>query len=544
MNLSKVREKLLMYLSKNYPYRVYKTISTFYNMKKELDVRLSGDIYQEANLNKKRILINLIELQHPQFFNVLFLAEALRQRGADIKVLVCDSTLQGCEVKSVRSGLDPCFTCRFNLKNITPKFNVKFIKISEYITNSDLENIRMDAKRILDNKKLITKESVDITTIVNDSVVRYFYGGQDTYTAKKVKSIKLDHIVSSMIGIHVANKIYLKWRPDSILSHMGSYSAFAPYSMVSGKYSIKNNFISQSNFDKHKIILNAHELHKGDSRFRKWSNYRNNSPLTDLESRELDGFISARFSGKSNSFRENNYFTDKGFLDQIFIDPKKTNIFLFPSIYWDIGISNSVEGIYSDVIEWVLDTVEALKDNKNICLYIKPHPGESITTDPSNKGVIDFIIEKFGDIPKNMTIINADMKIMPYDLFPYIDIGLVFWGTLGLEMLLKNIPTICVGGSPYSFLESTSYPSSKKEYLKQLLGSKDLAKPDSNEVRLFAYFYFIKTLIPWTMTSQYMGGVSNISFSNLKQIQSGENKYLDHLCDCILEPDQKVIENW
>jgi len=501
-------------------------------------------MYIVDNLNKKRILINLIELNHEQFYRVLLLAEALRLRGADIKVLVCDSTLQGCEIKSVRSGLDPCFTCRYNLKNVTPKFNVKFIKLSEYVNDIDLENIRKDAKRILNNKKLITKESIDITEVVNDSVVRYFYGGQNAYTVKKVRSIKLDHIVTSMIGIHAANKIYLKWKPDSILSNMGSYSSYSPYHIVAEKYSIECNFISQSNFDKYKVILNAHELFRGDSRYRKWTDLRNSALLTDEESRQLDGFISLRFSGKSNSFRENSYFNDKSFSNNFLIDSKKTNIFLFPSIFWDVGISEWGSGTYGDVVEWVLDTVEALKDHKDICLYIKPHPGETITTDPSNMGVVDFIIQKFGSIPRNMTIITADMKIKTYELFPYIDIGLVFRGTLGLEMLLNNIPVISTGLSPYSFLDSNTYPSSRKEYMELLLGNKELSKPDSDEVRLFAYFYFIKTLIPWTLTSQFMGSVVNLSFSSLEEIQSEENKYLDHLCDCILLPDHKVIENW
>ena len=240
MIFSKFRRKLLAYLQKNFLYRVYKTKKNFYLIKNELDVRLNSDMHKVDNLNKKRILINLIELNHYQFYRVLFLAEALRLRGADIKVLVCDSTLQGCEIKSVRSGLDPCFTCRFNLKNVTPKFNVNFIKLSEYVTDIDLENIRKDAKRILGNKKLITKESIDITGVVNDSVVRYFYGGQNAYTAKKIKSIKLDHIVSTMIGIHAANKIYSQWRPHSILSNMGSYSAYSPYNIVAEKYSIKS----------------------------------------------------------------------------------------------------------------------------------------------------------------------------------------------------------------------------------------------------------------------------------------------------------------
>ena len=98
MIFSKFRRKLLAYLQKNFLYRVYKTKKNFYLIKNELDVRLNSDMHKVDNLNKKRILINLIELNHYQFYRVLFLAEALRLRGADIKVLVCDSTLQGCEI--------------------------------------------------------------------------------------------------------------------------------------------------------------------------------------------------------------------------------------------------------------------------------------------------------------------------------------------------------------------------------------------------------------------------------------------------------------
>ena len=41
------------------------------------------------------------------------------------------------------------------------------------------------------------------------------------------------------------------------------------------------------------------------------------------------------------------------------------------------------------------------------------------------------------------------MKIKPYDLFPYIDLGIIYSGTLGLEMALSNVPVVSVGCTPY-----------------------------------------------------------------------------------------------
>jgi hypothetical protein len=541
----KLSRRTLSYISNTLLYRILKTIWSFFLIKDVLREQLKEDLCAVAvdDSNKKRILITLIETSHYQFYHLLFLAEALRLRGADVKVLVCDSTLQGCELKSIRSGLDPCFSCRFNLKNIIPIFNVDFIKLSEYVTSNDLKSIKKYAKKIINKDKLITKDSIDITTVVNDSIHRYFYGGNNTYTSKKVKAIKLDHIVSTIIGINAANQIYLRWKPDSVLSNMDAYSAWSPYKIIADKHSIKFNLISLTQFDNYKKILNMQEIFESNSRYEKWMNSRNSTSLTDRETSQLDGFLSTRFSGQSEIFKENNFFDDKIFSNQFPIDPKKTNIFLFSNIFWDVGLSQR-KGLYDDVIEWVLDTVEILKDNKDICLYIKPHPGEEYSSSPSNGRVVDLIIERFDNIPKNMTIIAPNMKIKSYDLFPFIDIGLVFNGTIGLEMLINNVPIINTGMSPYSFLDSVSSPSSREEYIELLLGNKELEKPVGDEVRLFAYFYFIKTQIPWVLTSQARGGgIGNSSFSSLKEIQSGENRFLDHLCNCILD-ENKIIENW
>jgi len=539
----KLSRKRVAYISNTLLYRVLKTIWSFFLIKDVLSEQLNEDMCEVDDSNKKRILITLIETSHYQFYHLLFLAEALRLRGADVKVLVCDSTLQGCELKSIRSGLDPCFSCRFNSKNIIPKFNVDFIKLSEYVTRNDLKSIKKYAKKIIDKDKLITRESIDITTVVNDSIDRYFYGGKEAYSAEKVKAIKLDHIVSTIIGINAANQIYLRWKPDSVLSNMDAYSAWSPYYIMADKYSIKYNVINLTEFDNYKKILNLYELFESNSRYEKWMNSRNNAPLTGMETSQLDSFLSSRYSGQSEIFKENDYFGDKIFSNQFPIDPKKTNIFLFSNIFWDVGISQ-YKGIYDGVIEWVLDTVEILKDNKDICLYIKPHPGEEYSASPSNRGVVDFIIERFGNIPKNMTIITPNMKIKSYDLFPFIDIGLVFNGTIGLEMLINNVPVINTGMSPYSFLDSASSPASRGEYIELLLGNKEPSNPSSDEVRLFAYFYFIKTHIPWVLTSQARGGgIGNFSFSSLKEIQSGENRFLDHLCNCIID-ENKIIEDW
>ena len=61
---------------------------------------------------------------------------------------------------------------------------------------------------------------------------------------------------------------------------------------------------------------------------------------------------------------------------------------------------------------------------------------------------------------------------------------------------------------------------------------------------MFSYFLFKKTLIPWNLTKKAYGdNFEGYSINHLNELEEGQNKYLDHLCDCILN-ENKVPESW
>ncbi len=143
------------------------------------------------------------------------------------------------------------------------------------------------------------------------------------------------------------------------------------------------------------------------------------------------------------------------------------------------------------------------------------------------------------------SFISPELKIKPYDLFSFIDVGLVYNGTLALEMLWSDIPVIGAGLSPYNHLNSISTPENRTKYMELLLGRTKIAKNNSNEIELFLYFFFIKSLIPWTLTERaYNYPFKGHDFQSVDELKPGNDKYLDHLCNCILYPDLTVVENW
>ena len=192
------------------------------------------------------------------------------------------------------------------------------------------------------------------------------------------------------------------------------------------------------------------------------------------------------------------------------------------------------------MVEWLVYSVEALKNNKDVHLYIKPHPAEVLDSSSSLKGVEQLLREHFGNLPENVTIIEPELRIKTYDLFEFIDLGVVFSGTLGFEMTLADVPVAAVGKTPMNSLGFCFEPKTHDEYWQCLLGE---APPflQKGYLKLFAYFYFIKTTMPWTISEQAFDDRSGkFAFDCLDDLMPGQNEILDHLCNSILYPEHVV----
>lgn len=513
-------------------------------LKKQLEFK--SNITLPLNLYSKKILIPLIETSHYQYLQILIVAKALQLRGADVKVLFCGSRLDGCEIKNSRTqSKDPCLNCRFNAKEVVPLFQLDTLYLGDFISDSEVKSLRTSALRIANSypEKYI-HDGIDLIPIVNDSVTRFFYGKlhEDTQT---LMSCRVQHLTSAMISCEVAKKINKSFCPDIIFNNMNVYTAWEPYYRYFQKEQ-KSLFICSINpFNYHAITLNSMELYMSDSRYEKFKKNRGSSYLNDDEKDELIKFVNNRTSFKTDIFKDLNCFQDNQDIGaKLSIDPNKKNLFLFSNIYWDVGLSETGK-LFSSVIEWALETIDLIKDDDTCHLYIKTHPGERYDSSPSSKGIDDFIYEKYPVLPKNVTLILPEYKIIPYQLFPHVDLGIVFNGTIGLEMLLHNIPVVTTGLSPYGGIGLVHEPESLEEYKNILLGKVLPLKPSIDEVNLFAYFYFIKSLIPWTLTRQaYSDNFKGFTFDSLDDIMQGKDKYLDHICNCILDPENTIIEGW
>jgi len=496
---------------------------------------------------RPRVLMPQIETNHYQFFQMLVLGKALQLRGADVKVLLCGSRLAGCEIKNVnnRDWKDPCVTCRFNDRNVTAMYGLDTVRLTDLVSDEIVSAIEKVATSLSTNyPSRYLYKGINIIPIVNDSVIRFYYGAVPTDPAM-LAPVRRQHLITAMISLDAAERLNGTFAPEVILNNMFVYSMAEPYfRYFANVEGVRQATVSITPVDYNSVILNIMEHFRSSERFRRYVRSRNGAPLTPTESTALRTRLEARMAGRIRMFKDLGYFKEvSGIKDVLKIDDKRRNIFLFSNIYWDLATGET--GQFGDILTWIFDTIEILKDRPDVHLYIKAHPGEKYDSAPSAKGVADFIHEKFPVFPEHVTLILPEMRIKPYDLFPWIDLGLVYSGTLGLEMLLSGIPVAIAGKAPFSGLGFAHEPASLNEYAKVLLGETPPLTPNKEELQLFGYYYLIKNFVPWNLTKQAYGDVfDGYTFNSLADLMPGKNPQLDHICNCILDPDNTVIEQW
>lgn len=500
------------------------------------------------NPKPKRILITMVETSHYQFLHVLGIAKALQLRGHDIKVLLCDETLPGCELKSVANEAkkDVCWMCRFNRKELVPIFGLETISYSDILSSVETNQLKKEAEAYVSGIEATSLTNhTDLDQCIRDSVVRYFYGDVPE-DSKVVERITLAHAQTALVNKVASRRIDDLWRPDVVFANMTAYSTWYPIFLY---YGDRMKTISMSDFNFFGMTFNFHEYFQSTKRYLEFKNSRNRRYLNESERDRIEGFFRQRVEGKDRLFVRDDCFSEDPELadlaEVLGIDPAKRKLFLFSNLFWDIGLSEP-GALYGGVVDWVLDTIRLLKDNTDIQLFIKTHPAELYGPAQSRKGMPEIIRESFTEEElANVFIIGPELRLKPYVLFPFIDCAILFQGTLGLELLHSEVPVISCSRGVYSGLDFVHEPGTREEY-RSMLENAGVKHFDRDEFYLLAYFYFIKAVIPWRISQTvYASSIANsFNISNLEALSQGKDPYLDHLCDCIVSPESTVPESW
>lgn len=455
-------------------------------------------------------------------------------------MVICNKTLSMCTTHfTIRKPFNP-WICK-NCSNFSKKFyeitKLPYDCYNDYITQNEIESIKNSVNKMSVEKcENYVYKDVTVGYHAVISTQRYFLG--DMPSRLTYEPILRTELINAMISIDVAEKVLNKEQPDILISSHGCYSSWGSFSDYFMNKGVSIYVWGPGEEDTIRFVYPK-------SDFKKYFNeIRQNKTLDEKEEKELDSFFNRRKKGEEGQltlygFTETTEETLKKKFN--FENFDKTYV-MFPNVPWDSAAFTTGEKIaFKDIYDWFLYNVELFKNLPKFQLIIKIHPSE-VKVMESKTTIVEFLKDKCFPLTENIKIIPPDTTISPYSLFPFIDVGLVYTGTVGLEMSMNAIPVI-TGGSAHYANKGFTYDSIIKEEYTKLL-SKDISiSPNQQKLaKLYAYFYFIKSFIPRSFI--FYNNLIDIGWNihSLDEAKPGKNKYIDHICDYIIKG--KVYQNW
>ena len=436
------------------------------------------------------------------YFDAIF-GHAFRKLGCDVKMLYCDGFLNSCDANTIFRNQKPqCFVCKKLGSCVRNSLNLDPIFYRQYISESDVEEIKKKVAVLRDEELLNYKYlGVKVGEHAYTSTIRYFLFGDVDLNNPKEVSILREKVVFAMIAVKVAERVYLKEKPDVFFMLHGVYSTWGPFRdfchLKGVDTVIYMNMPSRFGY----FIFNRNSKPNDIVSVGAWNKFRK-LPLREKEEKQIDDFLFRRRKGKvgdQEMYRENFDNTKKDvILGSLSKSKYSRRYVMYPNLAWDNALEGQASKIFENIFSWLDETIEFFKEKKDYQLIIKPHPAE-LVWEGSNKGVRDYIYEKHGSLPENIIVLNPSVPLRAYDLIDNDTIAIVFNGTLGMELLAVGIPVLVLADIHYKEDAGVAYKvDTLKKYFDLLNNPKELVLFTEANVKLakkYAYFYFFKSMV-------------------------------------------------
>ena len=498
------------------------------NYIKQLKSLLNISITKDPNSGKV-YLINSVDLASDFQSAVEFiLALYLTKRGCNV-VILYDDLMKHIDRETVimKYSFQAKNKARFLINKIIANNskNITFCSYSSLVASVDeIHNVVDDIYK----SKPFVYDNINIDEDVESSLIRFVHNGTTVCDSNVKKNHVLRSIFNAVVSIEVAKNSFERYLPKNVISVHTVYSSWGPfmkYFKVKGVEPVQ--WSKGQAFDNSIFITKWHNRQNSDMYYA-WR-LRKEKPIDDFEKQVLLDFMDKRFnrtSGFTKYIKGN--VSDNAF--NIIDKFEKDNTYaIFPNILWDNALTDA-DTVFNDVMEWLELTIRFLISiDANI--IIRAHPAEVSFMKPTIS-IIDIIKTITPEINyyNKIVFIKAESSISSYWLCERIKAGIIYNGTLGLEMAFKGVPVVFGGAPPYSEYCGLQFPETKAVYFEYIVNPVLVqSNNELNKVQLltFMYMYFFEFEIrmPFLEDNEW----AKLNFSSAKNILNEGHPVLDRI---------------
>ncbi len=343
----------------------------------------------------------------------------------------------------------------------------------------------------------------------------------------------------------LAEQVEKECKPDIVVMSLSLYSFWGPMYDFFKASGIKTVLVYPQDQHKHNAT-NFHIRNLTKSDYERIYNHienqkENKKAITDT----VDGMLKQRFDLQSRDLTEVTIIHSDQKKEQEFTshldDLRQQGIAIygmFPNLLYDYSYSTR-KGAFPYIIDWITETVRYFESQSDKKLILKLHPVEQ---NPRARPRVNPItaIEKIlalkeSDL-KNVIIVKPEDKISSYRLFPYLTAGLLYTGTLGIEMLYKRIPIINgTNEAPFAGFGFTIDPQDRDSYFHYLSHPekvKTFQEDKYDKIMTFIFIYLHVNQMPVSFVKEAPHrAMQDTSLNRVVDqiVDSSDTSYLDHI---------------
>jgi hypothetical protein len=527
------------FLNKYYYYKYY------HNPKwlKSLD-NISNKI-NSLNINQKNTKILFgpsFSIHQPSVALDRVLATKLECMGCEVVPMYCDAiqdtecNVYGGEWMSDQNFKKACKKCEFSSQKMWKSHKNSLLKLSKFI---DLKKRKKEIEKLLNHLNLerlinYTDDGINYGQLAKDILVNNQLVGSEKLVPK-ASSLMKSHIKNLILLKESYSEVIKQLKPDRVISNDSYYGMWKVLEIICIKNSIP--FYSQYPITSDRMVIKHNGSAVDFDFYDSWKKFCKKS-LTQSEEKQINNWLKGKRGLFINTTRpDKNTAKDSALFK---IDIGKPTIVIAANVIWDLAALNK-QIIFSDMTNWINETIEWFDSKTEFQLIIKPHPGEVNKRIPkTNETVEHGIRSRYTKLPDNVHLLKPDTHLSSNKIMKKFNVRgvAVHTTTVGFEYPIHGIPSITTARTPYRGLGFTIDPINKKEYFESLnlLLSNPKKKVNKSKIKLakkfikfYQFHYFSKLNIFY--------GDPFVEFNHgfEEKILNNYNEPLDYICKKIIE---------
>lgn len=430
--------------------------------------RILAEVPQRQS-TRKRVVFHTAKQDFLFLIKEGFLAHTLARLGARVHMILDDGISPHWEHGKYdyrRQGLGEGNPLRQSsiLKRAFVKLRLKLILSSLAHQNLQINTYSQLLAKDLPEEAVAS--GIDHSKYALESTVRYFRSSDLDFSNPDTIAYQQQSEENSRISLKIARAIYHLIQPDVYVCSHGFYSLWgAAYRYLQSRGIRGIVWNGHSTAGHIRLIADSYLMPLNDTR--EWQEFSRQSLTPEMQA-WTEAYFQQRFAFNTRDTKIYYEIVD----DTVELDLENYNgkVFCaFPNVSWDACITEKNIG-FNGLLDWLKETALYFLQHQDQQLIIRFHPSEATMLKGSVK--LQKILEQH--LPqitaaKNIHLIDSERRIDTYQLIrKYVDIGLVYDGTLALELPYLKVPVIQAGRGVFNCEGIQTAAETRKKYLEML----------------------------------------------------------------------------